>query len=132
MEKNKPKALAFILSACFLYITTCSLAQKSLSTAAAKGYYSIYNNGEKLNRVAARTNSIRKNEDSSTLKSNILATKPKGYYSIESNIEKIKYPFTSDRFYFYIETNSKVIQNMIPGINKGYYSIGNNGQKLQK
>ncbi|MEJ7680721.1 MAG: hypothetical protein WKG06_23295 [Segetibacter sp.] len=97
MKTNKSKAFALILSACLLYITTCSFAQfktegisNRVSAAAppvTKGYYSIYNNAEKLNLSAGRL--VYANKNAKYDPPEVSAHAPsKGYYSIGKNAEK--------------------------------------------
>ena len=143
MKLNKRKASAFMLSVCFISMAISSCRQSktgnienSISSerpVVTKGYYSIYNNAEKLKSSAGRLTFFRKRREVDKSDSNISGGQKKGYYSIENNAEKKRAQMTKEGINFSGEAHARVIQNnAFPVIKKGYYSIGNNREKSQK
>ncbi len=142
MKPNNSKAHALILSACFLFISAFSYAQLKTGrekerTAAApvitKGYYSIYNNVEKLNTTIDGKMSVNKKRDRIKTGSSVSFVPQKGYYSIGRNAEKKRDQMTKESFDLQSKASSGIIKNPVsPVINKGYYSIGDNAKRLQE
>ena len=105
----------FFLAASFILISFMSNAQqpgnnlKQSLPVPAKGYYSIYQNAQKLTPQREYKAGVADTEVNNV---------QKGYYSIASNDEKLKPKY-------------KVYSNNRPAVTKGYYSIGNNNKKLQ-
>ncbi len=143
MKLNKRKISAFLLSVCFISIAVSSCGQsktgniENLTPLArplvTKGYYSIYNNAQKLNSSAGRLIFSGKPGDVNKSERNISGGLKKGYYSIGKNAERKRLQMTREGIDFSGETPARVIQNnTFPVIKKGYYSIGNNVEKLQK
>lgn len=105
----------FLMVAICMLLSVISNAQQVNNTntqelpVPVKGYYSIYQNAQKLTPqreykagvAAAEVNNVQK-----------------GYYAIASNNKKLKPKY-------------KVYSNDRPPVTKGYYSIGNNNKKLQ-
>lgn len=143
MKLNKLKVIAFLLSVCLISIAVSSCGQsktgniENLTPLAtpkvAKGYYSIYNNNQKLNSSAGRLIFSGKPGEVDKSDRNISGGPKKGYYSIGKNTERNRVQMTKEGIDFSGETPARVIQNnAFPVIRKGYYSIGNNVEKLQK
>ncbi len=143
MKLNEQKARAFMLSVYFISMAALSYAQPktgnienrtfSATPAVTKGYYSIYNNTEKLNSTAGKLIFSNKIRNVGKSESNISTTPKKGYFAIGSNAEKKRAQMAKEGINFSDETQARVIQNnTFPVIKKGYYSIGNNAKKLKK
>ena len=141
MKPKNSKALALIFSACFLFMSAFSYAQLktdreeghiSARPAIPKGYYSIYNNAEKLNPSINRKTSV--NEEAGIKPGSSISFAPqKGYYSRGRNAEKKIDQMAKESFGLQSKTSSGTIQNTTwPVINKGYYSIGKNAGKLHQ
>lgn len=143
MKLNKRKASAFLLSACFISIAISSYGQSKTGNRenhtplsrplVTKGYYSIYNNNQKLNSSAGRLILLGKRGDVNKSDRDIFGEPEKGFYSIGKNTERKRVQMTKEGIDFSGETPARVIQNKtFPVIKKGYYSIGNNVEKLPK
>lgn len=143
MKLNKRKVSAFLLSVCFIGIAVSSGGQSKTRNIenikplarplVTKGYYSIYNNAQKLNSSAGRLIFSGKPGDVNKPDRNISSGPKKGFYSIGTNAEQKRLQMTKEGINFSGEAPARVIQNnTFPVIRKGYYSIGNNVEKLQK
>jgi hypothetical protein len=113
------KTLTIILTTCFLSTSSYSNAQIITDhentqfvkpSGATKGYYSIANNAQKLNRSSSGGVQIAKDAFYPVIQ--------KGYYSIGNNREKLGKRLL-------IQGNRQ--RSMTPG--KGYFSIGRNPEK---
>jgi hypothetical protein len=124
-----------MLLACFLFISAFLNAQTKTDRVerngarplVTKGYYSIYNNAEKLNSSNYRKTAENKGGESIKPGSSVAVSPQKGYYSIGKNAERITTNQSLD-----LNSYSGIIQKEVPVINKGYYSIGTNAKKLHK
>lgn len=105
----------FLMATSFVLLSVISNAQHTNNTGMnvlpvpAKGYYSIYQNAQKLTPQREYKAGVADTE---------LNNVQKGYYAIASNNQKLKPKY-------------KVYSNDRPAVTKGYYSIGNNNKKLQ-
>lgn len=136
MKLYKIKAIASILSACFISLAVSSKAQHTdnkkgsdptAGPVVTKGYYSIYKNAEKIKPEQSQKASAKKNTDES------MAEVKKGYYSIGKNSGKIREQNAGREIDFSNIPGAGASEKPpFPVITKGYYSIGRNAEKLQK
>jgi hypothetical protein len=124
------KATALILLAGFIFFSGFSYAQSQHSDkkiqsqqqfkGVTKGYYSIYNNSEKLN---TETINVRYKKEANDGRRSSLSSGRKGFYSIRNNqMDTV----------IEIYSRKNAFSGNVPVIKKGYYSIGRNAELLQK
>ena len=105
----------FLMAATCVLLSVVSNAQQGNNKSVqalpvpVKGYYSIYQNAQKL---------IPQREYKAGIADAEVNNVQKGYYAIASNNEKLAPKY-------------KVYSHDRPAVTKGYYSIGNNNKKLQ-
>lgn len=119
------KTCTLLLLVCFMLLCSLSYSQANLQETTntkqqipliTKGYYSIYNNAEKL-KFTTPTDSIIQAY-------NLPVTK--GYYSIKYNSDKI----SSKRMTLGNIRNTTLRKLPVRDVKKGYFSIGKNIEKL--
>lgn len=130
----KMKIQALILLSGFILMSLFTNAQSKNDTiqvnkttpfgGAAKGYYSIYHNAQKLNEGSVQL-TFRQKRDANETKTNTLPLERKGYYAIRNNQ-------LNNRIYLLNANSSGKRNQIVPEVKKGYYSIGRNAEKLQK